>query len=63
MSAHPPPVPPEQRPRQGADPETPRGETTRHPEHESRNRDPREQQGQSGNTRQNTTNQGYQQDR
>ena len=62
MSAHPPPVPPEQRPRQGADPEAPQGEAARHPERDSRNHDPREQ-GQSANSKQNTTNKGYRQDR
>lgn len=62
MSAHPPPVPPDQRPRKGADPEAPKGEAAHHPERDSRNRDP-DQQGQPANTKQNTTNQGYQQDR
>jgi len=60
MSAHPPPVPPEQRP--GKDPKEPQGEAAHHPERDPRNYDPKEQ-GQPGNTHQNTTNQGLQQDR
>ena len=61
MSAHPPPVPPDQRPKAGpkddgkanvgghAPPDTPDGNLT--------------EQGRAGNTKQNTTNTGYQQDR
>lgn len=62
MSAHPPPVPPEPRPRQGADSEAKPGKAGGHPDRDTPTRNPREQ-GQSGNTQQNTTNQGYQQDR
>ncbi|MFL5252137.1 MAG: hypothetical protein ACJ8AI_04465 [Rhodopila sp.] len=61
MSAHPPPVPPDQRPKVGpkddgkanvsghAPSDTPDGNL--------------EEQGRAGNTKQNTTNTGYQQDR
>ena len=62
MSAHPPPVPPEQRPKHGNDPAETQGEATRHPESDPRNLNTAEQ-GRTGNTRQNTTNKGYQQDR
>ena len=61
MSAHPPPVPPDQRPKAG-------------PKDDGKVRDAGgvphdtpdgnlEQQGRAGNTKQNTTNTGYQQDR
>ncbi|HET8995593.1 MAG TPA: hypothetical protein VFN42_02900 [Acetobacteraceae bacterium] len=62
MTAHPPPVPPEQRPRHGVDPQAPQGEATAHPESDPRNLNTAEQSRQ-GNTKQNTTNKGYQQDR
>ncbi|MGE0224349.1 MAG: hypothetical protein AB7F35_07645 [Acetobacteraceae bacterium] len=60
MSAHPPPVPPEQ---QRQDGKTPEGKSQKKPEeYGSRNRN-LEEQGRQGNINQNTHNQGYQQDR
>lgn len=60
MSAHPPPVPKEQRPPQG------NGETEAthepKPREYGRNRNP-EEQGRQGNVNENTHNVGYQQDR
>lgn len=60
MSAHPPPVPPEQRPRHGKDPEKSQAATTSTKGSPDNNL---AEQGQAGNTKQNTTNQGLQQDR
>lgn len=62
MSAHPPPVPPEQRPRQGADPVAEQGEAKPAPNKHAANPNP-DERGRQGNVKQNTTNQGYQQDR
>lgn len=61
MSSHPPPVPPEQRPR--------RGDEAVQPEHEKQPEGYRPQdrnlkeQGRQGNVNENTHNKGYQQDR
>ena len=63
MSAHPPPVPPDNRSPKGTgeSASTPKGFK---PEaHRSKAPDNLAEQGQQGNTKQNTTNQGYQQDR
>ena len=64
MSAHPPPVPPDQRPPHGTgDASGTRGATAA-AEHAHPPRDPNTaEQGRQGNTKQNTTNKGYQQDR
>jgi hypothetical protein len=62
MSAHPPPVPPDQRgPHDGkASAETDEGRQAKRRNEVERNLD---QQGRQGNTKQNTDNQGQQQDR
>jgi hypothetical protein len=62
MSAHPPPVPPEQKnPRGGSTaPEKPSGKQADRDNRLQRNLS---EQGRQGNVKQNTTNQGYQQDR
>ena len=62
MSAHPPPVPPENRsPKGPGESATPKGSQDKvHPAKANPNPD---QIGQPGATHQNTTNQGYQQDR
>jgi hypothetical protein len=62
MSAHPPPVPPEQRSDKanGAAPTTESGPSDA--EHATRKENTSEQ-GRQGNLRQNTTNKGFQQDR
>ena len=62
MSAHPPPVPPEQRPRHGDDPTRTYGDAKSPPNKHARNPN-LEERGRQGNVKQNTTNQGYQQDR
>jgi hypothetical protein len=62
MSAHPPPVPPEQRPRHGDDPKNTNGEAKAAPNKHAANPNP-DQRGRQGNVKQNTTHQGYQQDR
>jgi hypothetical protein len=60
MTAKPPPTPPEQRSPKGAgDPKTPPTDTA---PHGARNTDP-DHKGRGANIKQNTTNQGYQQDR
>ncbi len=60
MSAHPPPVPPEQRPRHGGD--AAKADVSDHTAAGSPNGNLAEQ-GQAGNSKQNTTNKGLQQDR
>jgi hypothetical protein len=61
MTTKPPPVPPQNRSRKGTgDRKTPRADETQHGRHPAP--DPAKQ-GQQGNTRVNTTHQGYQQDR
>ena len=60
MSAHPPPVPPDQRPQHGGD--TSHAEVDAKPQAGTPNGNLGEQ-GQAGNTKQNTTNKGLQQDR
>lgn len=60
MTAHPPPVPPDQQPRHGTGNE--KANTEAKEAHPSRDINTAEQ-GQPGNTKQNTTNVGLQQDR
>lgn len=61
MSAHPPPVPPDQRPKSGPKDD---GKTSVAKEPASDSADGNlAEQGRAGNTRQNTTNKGFQQDR
>jgi hypothetical protein len=62
MSAHPPPVPPEQRPPHGGAPARTRGETKPDPNRPAPSPNP-DERGRQGNLKQNTTHQGYQQDR
>ena len=61
MSSHPPPVPPEQRPRRGGA-ELPSEKEKPAEQFQNTQRNTAEQ-GRQGNVKQNTTNQGYQQDR
>ena len=61
MSAHPPPVPPDQRPKDGPR-DSGKASVTGPAGHGSRDGNLAEQ-GQAGNTKQNTTNQGLQHDR
>ncbi len=61
MSAHPPPVPPDQRPRQGGG-DLDRADTAQGPGPGSADGNLAEQ-GRAGNIKQNTTNKGLQQDR
>ena len=61
MSAHPPPVPPEQQsPHEKSDPKTSSGGQSERDNRANRNLG---EQGRQGNVKQNTTNTGYQQDR
>lgn len=61
MSAHPPPVPPANRSPKGESAATPKGADQKvHPAKAPNNLGEQDRQ---GNTKQNTTNQGYQQDR
>lgn len=63
MSAHPPPVPPEQRsPKGSGGPSSAPTDEEMKDEFRARNRH-LEEQGRQGNVKQNTTNKGYQQDR
>ena len=61
MTKHPPPAPPEQQSHKGTgDKHVPERDTAVHVDKQNRNT---ETQGRQGNIGQNTTNQGYQQDR
>lgn len=60
MSAHPPPVPPDQQPKHGGHPE--RANTAGKPSSDTPDGNLAEQ-GRAGNIKQNTTNKGLQQDR
>lgn len=60
MTAHLPPVPPEQRPRHGEDPQSPQGDAVHKTDTGARNTKEEDRQ---GNVNQNTHNKGYQQDR
>ncbi len=61
MSAHPPPVPPDQRPKAGPQ-DTAKASVADKPHPDSPDGNLAEQ-GRAGNTKQNTTNKGYQHDR
>jgi hypothetical protein len=62
MSAHPPPIPPEQKnPRGGS--VAPERTSGKQADHDNRLQRNLSEQGRQGNVKQNTTNQGYQQDR
>jgi hypothetical protein len=62
MAAHPPPLPPAQRPRRGSGPNTERATDVKDLEKASPPGNP-DQQGQTAGVAQNTHNKGYQQDR
>lgn len=63
MSAHPPPVPPDQRPKTGPKDEGKASIAGHVPVDTTPPDGNLDQQGRTGNTKQNTTNTGYQQDR